>query len=137
MTTTINKSNLFKQAHKLAKTYTGNYKACFALALKTLFKQAHAIVKTIKSRKSHRDLFIEALNKICEAVKPSVKPLKKVYIEGEDEYRELSIMEAVKDEYVTADEVKEILAGGKSKQIWYTTRIIIKRNIFKYLYDGF
>ena len=117
--TNINKKDLFKKAHELARTYEGNYKACFALALKTLFKQAHQAVRAIKSRKSHRNLFIEALNKICEAVKPSVKPLKKVYIEGEDEYRELSIMEAVKDEYVTADKVKEILAGGKSKQIWY------------------
>lgn len=87
MTTTINKSNLFKQAHKLAKIYEGNHKACFSLALKTLFKQAHQAVKTIKSRKSHRDLFVEALNKICEAVKPVAKALKSLYILGEDEYR--------------------------------------------------
>lgn len=117
---TINKSNLFKKAHEMAKKYEGNYKARFSLALRTLFKKAHATVKTIKSRRSHRDLFIEALNKICQVVKcEPAKILKKVYIEGEDEYHELSIMEAIKGEYVTSDEVKEILAGGKSKQIWY------------------
>lgn len=93
--TKINKSILFKKAHQLAKKYEGNYKACFALALKVLYKQ------------------------IKNAVKPSLCNLKKVYIEGEDEYRELSIMEAIKGEYVTSDEVKEILSNGKSKQIWY------------------
>lgn len=91
----INKKELFTKAHKIAKRMTGDYIARFALALKILYKQ------------------------FKNAVKPSLCSLKKVYIEGEDEYRELSIMEAIKGEYVTADEVKEILAGGKSKQIWY------------------
>ncbi|MGL5383074.1 MAG: hypothetical protein ACRDCC_06310 [Culicoidibacterales bacterium] len=33
----MTKSQLFKSAHKLAKTFVGSYQACFSLALKTLY----------------------------------------------------------------------------------------------------
>jgi hypothetical protein len=33
----LTKSEIFKAAHKLAKTFEGNYKACFALALKQVY----------------------------------------------------------------------------------------------------
>ena len=32
----MNKSEIFKAAHKLARTFEGNYKACFVLALKEI-----------------------------------------------------------------------------------------------------
>lgn len=32
------KSLIFKQAHKLAKRFKGDYKACFALALKIIYR---------------------------------------------------------------------------------------------------
>lgn len=34
----MSKANIMREAHRLAKTFTGNYRACFALALKTLYK---------------------------------------------------------------------------------------------------
>lgn len=37
---TINKSELFKQAHAMAKTMKGDYKACLALALRMLYRKA-------------------------------------------------------------------------------------------------
>lgn len=33
----MTKAEIFKAAHKLAKTFEGNYKACFALALKQVY----------------------------------------------------------------------------------------------------
>ena len=33
----LTKSEIFKAAHKLAHTFEGNYKACFALALKQVY----------------------------------------------------------------------------------------------------
>lgn len=38
-------SQLFKAAHALAKTYTGNYRACFALALRNLRKPVKMTTK--------------------------------------------------------------------------------------------
>lgn len=32
----MKKANMMKEAHKLAKTYVGNYSACLALALRTI-----------------------------------------------------------------------------------------------------
>lgn len=97
----INKTILFVKAHAMARKMVGDYRARFALALRTLYKQ------------------------FKEAVKPVAKALKSLYILGEDEYREISIMEAVKDEYVTADEVKETLAGGKNKEIYIDSDYIL------------
>lgn len=37
---TINKSILFKKAHAMAKNMKGDYKACFALALRILYRKA-------------------------------------------------------------------------------------------------
>ena len=42
----MNKSLLIKDAHKLAKTFTGNYSACLALALKILWTRMKASAKT-------------------------------------------------------------------------------------------
>ena len=50
----INKSELFKKAHAMAKTMEGNYRACFALALIKLYKQA----RQLKLRKVIDDKFL-------------------------------------------------------------------------------
>lgn len=34
------KSQIFKAAHKLAKTFEGDYRACFSIALHTIYKDA-------------------------------------------------------------------------------------------------
>ena len=38
----MNKSQIFKKAHELAKEFTGNYSARFALALKSIYKNLKA-----------------------------------------------------------------------------------------------
>lgn len=50
----INKRELFKKAHQLAKTMEGNYRACFTLALIKLYKQA----RQLKLRKVVDDKFL-------------------------------------------------------------------------------
>lgn len=49
----MNKSEIFKEAHKLAKTFVGNYRACFSLALrlirtKKLFKLSDVGIYNVK-----------------------------------------------------------------------------------------
>ena len=45
----MTRSEIFKKAHKLAKSFVGNYAACFSLALKTIYKQAkEKMMKTAK-----------------------------------------------------------------------------------------
>lgn len=51
----MSKSEMFKAAHKLAKTFTGNYRACFALALRELRKgglmvDVNSIVNDLNSK---------------------------------------------------------------------------------------
>lgn len=38
MKASFTKKEIFIQAHKMAKTFTGNYQACFSLALKEIFQ---------------------------------------------------------------------------------------------------
>lgn len=38
MKASFTKKEIFIQAHKMAKTFTGNYSACFSLALKEIFQ---------------------------------------------------------------------------------------------------
>lgn len=45
----MTRSEIFKAAHKLAKTFVGSYVACFALALKSVYKSIkEKVVKTAK-----------------------------------------------------------------------------------------
>ncbi len=39
MKTQMTKSEIFKAAHKLAKSFEGDYRACFALALKEVYSK--------------------------------------------------------------------------------------------------
>ena len=42
----MTRSEIFKKAHKLAKSFTGNYVARFALALRTIYKELKTTIKT-------------------------------------------------------------------------------------------
>ena len=42
----MNKKEIFKAAHKLAKTFEGNYSACFSMALKEIYSTASLPVIT-------------------------------------------------------------------------------------------
>ncbi|MBC2303357.1 hypothetical protein [Listeria booriae] len=48
----MTKQEIFKAAHKLAKTFEGNYSACFALALRTVYAEAKTSRKEIVALKS-------------------------------------------------------------------------------------
>ncbi len=43
----MTRSEIFKKAHKLAKSFVGNYLACFSLALKTIYKQAKELFMAV------------------------------------------------------------------------------------------
>jgi len=40
----MNKSNIMKAAHKLAKTFSGDYRACLSMALREVYKAIKSIV---------------------------------------------------------------------------------------------
>ncbi len=39
----MNRSEVFKAAHKLAKTFVGSYVACFAMALKSIYRSVKMV----------------------------------------------------------------------------------------------
>ena len=64
----MNRSEIFKAAHKLAKTFVGSYVACFAMALKTVYQNIKGVAKIIKRRfvKMHQFMVIEIATGIFE-----------------------------------------------------------------------
>lgn len=45
----MTKSNIMKAAHKLAKTFSGDYRACLALAM----KEVYAVVRKLTAKKEY------------------------------------------------------------------------------------
>lgn len=58
----MTKQQIFVAAHKLAKTFEGNYSACFSLALKTIYKEMNMTKEVIALKQwfinKHEDKFI-------------------------------------------------------------------------------
>ena len=50
----MTRSEIFKAAHKLAKTFVGSYVACFALALKSVYKSIKEKAKMITEYKKFK-----------------------------------------------------------------------------------
>ena len=52
----MNKAMIFKAAHKLAKTFEGNYSACFSLALKEFYYDIQSSEFVCNTKRSRLDL---------------------------------------------------------------------------------
>lgn len=50
----MNKAEIFKAAHKLARTFEGDYRACFALAIKEIYSLIAKGLSLFKAEFQHR-----------------------------------------------------------------------------------
>ena len=62
----MNKAIIMKAAHRVAKTFVGDYSACFALALKTIYaqiKSGHKLFEVTARKQMNSLLRLPGINK--------------------------------------------------------------------------